>query len=485
MTLHDIQDISRTCNPPTCCTNPASSVRFAFMGSVDVRFSWDDLLVTIADQRVIPIVGRDVLCIDTNGSEPVLLDQRLAETLARLLGLPGVPPGQDPVDSVVREYLRGGGDRSTVYSRMRSAAKEVPPVIPEPLRQLARITDFKLFLSTTTDTLLEQAINLERFGGTPGVQSFKYSPNNAQDLPCDFDQLTRPTVYHLLGKVSAVPDYVVTEEDRLEFLHALQSVDKRPKLLFDALKGNHLLLIGTRFPDWLTRFFLRLAKGDRLYLDRACAETLVSREGDRDSNLKDFLRTYSRPTRIFAESGPIEFVAELSRRYQEQQADAPTPASADSVAPDEMPEGAVFLSYAHEDRPAVQAIHDALQRAGVDVWFDVRNLQGGDRWESTIKQRIHDCSLFLPVISSHTEARLEGVFREEWNLALRRTQGMHDSLTFIIPIAINHIDTSKPRVPDQLKALHWIQLNPAAVDPAFVQTIVQRVREWRKARLRE
>ncbi|MFI5380760.1 MAG: toll/interleukin-1 receptor domain-containing protein [Tepidisphaerales bacterium] len=455
------------------------------MGSADARFSWDDLLVTIADQRVIPIVGRDLLCIESNDGEQVLLDQRLAETLARLLGLPGVPPGPDLVDAVVREYLRGGGDRSTVYSRMRSATKELAPFVPVPLRQLARIADFKLFISTTSDSLLEQAINAERFAGTPGVQSFKYSPNNAQDLPCDFDQLSRPTVYHLLGKVSAVPDYVVTEEDRLEFLHALQSVDKRPKLLFDALKANHLLLIGTRFPDWLTRFFLRLAKGDRLYLDRACAETLVSRDGDRDSNLKEFLRTYSRPTRIFAESGPIEFVAELSRRYHEQQAGAPTAPAADSVASEEMPAGAVFLSYAHEDRPAVQAIHDALQRAGVDVWFDARKLQAGDDWEHTIKQRIRNCSLFLPVISNRTNARLEGVFREEWNVALRRAQRIDKSVTFIIPVAIDDIDSSEARVPEEFRALHWTQVNPAATDQAFVQTIVQRVREARKAQLRE
>ena len=293
------------------------------MGIIEATFSWDDLLVTIADQRVIPVIGRDLLCIDEQDGRPVLLEQRLAETLVRLLGLQSVPPGADPLDAVVREYLHSGGDRSTVYSRMKAATKELAPAVPLPLRQLARIPDFKLFLSTTSDSLLDHAVNMERFNGTPGVKSLAYSPNNPQDIPCDFSQLTKPTVYHLLGKISAVPDYVVTEEDKLEFLHALQSVNKRPKLLFDALKANHLLLIGNRFPDWLARFFIRLTKGDRLYLDRACAETIISSETQQDSSLALFLRAYSRPTRIFAESGPVEFVAELSRRYQEQQATTP------------------------------------------------------------------------------------------------------------------------------------------------------------------
>ena len=37
-----------------------------------------------------------------------------------------------------------------------------------------------------------------------------------------------------------------------------------------------------------------------------------------------------------------------------------------------MKPGAVFLSYASKDLPAVQQIHAALEAAGVEVWFDKR-----------------------------------------------------------------------------------------------------------------
>jgi len=69
---------------------------------------------------------------------------------------------------------------------------------------------------------------------------------------------------------------------------------------------------------------------------------------------------------------------------------------------------AVFLSYASQDAAAAARICEALRSAGIEVWFDQSELRGGDAWDHQIRQRIHDCRLFIAVISAHTEARDEG-----------------------------------------------------------------------------
>ena len=89
-----------------------------------------------------------------------------------------------------------------------------------------------------------------------------------------------------------------------------------------------------------------------------------------------------------------------------------------------LPTGAVFLSYASQDADAAARICEALRAAGVEVWFDRSELRGGDAWDSQIKKQIHDCALFVPLISAHTNARIEGYFRGEWNLATRRLLNM-------------------------------------------------------------
>ncbi len=80
---------------------------------------------------------------------------------------------------------------------------------------------------------------------------------------------------------------------------------------------------------------------------------------------------------------------------------------------------AVFLSYASQDAEAARRLCEALRAAGVEVWFDQRELRGGDVWDRKLKRQIEECALFMPVISASTQAREEGYFRREWKLAVR------------------------------------------------------------------
>ena len=83
------------------------------------------------------------------------------------------------------------------------------------------------------------------------------------------------------------------------------------------------------------------------------------------------------------------------------------------------PSRAVFLSYASEDAEAAQRVADALRSARIEVWFDRNALRGGDEWDRKIRREIKDCALFVPIISASSEARHEGYFRLEWDLADR------------------------------------------------------------------
>ena len=66
---------------------------------------------------------------------------------------------------------------------------------------------------------------------------------------------------------------------------------------------------------------------------------------------------------------------------------------------------AIFLSYVSQDADAARRICDALRAAGLDVWFDQSELRGGDVWDSKIKKQIHECALFLPIVSVNTQDR--------------------------------------------------------------------------------
>ena len=78
-------------------------------------------------------------------------------------------------------------------------------------------------------------------------------------------------------------------------------------------------------------------------------------------------------TRVYA--GAAAFVDDLHRRWQQRQAPAvaSTAFTPQRFPPPsrEMPENAVFISYAREDLTAVQRLRAAMEAAGLVTWFDL------------------------------------------------------------------------------------------------------------------
>jgi hypothetical protein len=436
--------------------------------------AWDDLLNYIEERRVIPIVGPDLLRVETDQG-PRLLYHWLAEKLAVRLSVDPVGlPQPLTLNDVVCSYLGQRGRREEAYTRLRSIMREVQIQPPQALRQLAQITDFDLFVTTTFDPLLEQAVNLERFGGEPHAEVIAYAPNRVSDLPAERGQLQRPVVYHMLGKLSASPTYVVSDEDMLEFICALQSEHLTPEKLFHELEHSHLLLIGSDFSNWLARLFLRMAKRKRLSDPRDFGEVLADDHTSKDDRLLAFLQQVSVRTRVF--SGAESFVAELHDRWLRRQ--RPVAATGSGPAPQrflpparEMPENAIFISYAREDLPAVQKMKAAFDAAGLVTWFDLDRLESGDDYDRKIRANIGRCSFFLPVISGSTQRRLEAYFRREWSYAVDRSRNIAEGAVFILPVCIDDTTEADALVPEKFKAVHITRLPNGEPTPEFIRRL--------------
>ncbi len=132
------------------------------------------------------------------------------------------------------------------------------------------------------------------------------------------------------------------------------------------------------------------------------------------------------------------------------------------------PTKAVFLSYAREDTDAARRIADALRSQGLEVWFDQNELRGGDTWDAKIRQQINDCTLFLPIVSAHTQERSKGYFRLEWKLAVEQTHLMLEGVPFLAPIVIDDTPESGAAVPAEFMKVQWTHLPGALPTPQFV-----------------
>ena len=438
---------------------------------------WDNLLDYIQDRTVIPVIGPELVTVQQDGRDMPLyrwIARRLAGDLKLLTA---ELPDDFDLNDVVSMHLRRRGEREELYAQIHRMLRNAALKPSESLRALAGIPGFDLFISLTFDSLLADAVG--------SAQQISYSPNTVRDLPCPKAELRQRVVFHLLGRSSASPDYAICDDDLLEFLHAMQDKQRQPKTLFDELRGNHLLILGCNFGDWLTRFFLRTARSLELSQKRRRWDVLVGDQIAHDDKLALFLESFSPDARVVPLNA-AQFVAELAARWQ-----AIHPVAEKSSEPAlletgaggrSIPNGAVFVSYASDDLEAASRLAEGLRAAGLEVWFDKDALRMGDDWARSIRRGLEQCSLFLPVISRQTlsEENRRRYFWREWNDADEYARGMAPGEAYIVPVVIDDTRIDHAPLPDSFKKAQGRSLPDGTVTPDAAELLVELVRDFHR-----
>jgi TIR domain/SIR2-like domain len=445
--------------------------------------NWRNLLMDIEARQVIPIIGPELLVLGAETGQPTLYQHLAKELVSRLsLDEERLSEGYSLLE-VTSLFFRDPRNRADdLYYETRGILTERSWPTPEPLLQLAAITHFDLFISTTFDFLVEQALNEVRFQGAAGTRALAYSEKRrVEDIAAESES-GRPTVFQVFGKLDPTGDYGITEDKILEFTHRLQSRDQRPQNLFDALQAKSLLVLGCSFPGWLARFFLRAAKGEQFF-SQGARGVIVDRTTPVDSEFVMFLER--RQTVVYSQGNAVEFVDELHHRWMDKfgkKKDSPPPpgpaVETVSQLQDFKPDS-VFLSYASEDRPYALQVKQAFDEMGVDVWFDQSALESGDDYRLKIEKNIENCSYFVPLISRHTATMEKRFFRREWSKAIDEAASYPREYPFIQPLLLDDTPRDAPGIPRQFFERHIRKLDAL---PQLIEDAKKRIRERRLQR---
>lgn len=444
--------------------------------------NWRNLLMDIEARQVIPIVGSELLVLNEEPARATLYRHIAKELVSRLsLDEERLSDGYGLLEVTSLFFQDPRNRADDLHYETRGIFTERSWPSPEPLRQLAAITHFDLFVSTTFDSLLEQALNEVRFQGAAKTRAIAYSEKRqVEDIPA-VSESRRPTVFQLFGKLDSSGDYGITEEKIVEFTHRLQSRDLRPQNLFDALQANSLLVLGCGFPGWLARFLLRAAKGEQFF-SQGARGVIADLATSKDREFVMFLER--RQTAIYTQGNAVEFTAELHRRWMERfrqdTAAGPSPQTGE-LAPrllDFTPDS-VFLSYASEDREYALQVKHAFDQTGVDVWFDQSALESGDDYRLKIEKNIENCSYFVPLISRNTATMEKRFFRREWSKAIEEEAAYPPEYPFIQPLLLDDTPLDSPGIPRQFRDRHVRKL---AALPELIEDAKKRIRERRLQR---
>ena len=314
--------------------------------------SWERLLKSIDDGLVVPVLG------------PQLLTSESGDTLQRKIALQLLSFYDEPDDIALTPFyelsevvtrLKDKYNLQDLYADIHDAIEQLASAIgsniPEPVNKIAAITSFRLFVTLTPDDLLTRCLRTRC--ATNEIIYFPYLPTSeGSDLPRDWlSRQGEVQLLYLFGKSRPAPMFAIHDEDFLEYVHNIIARGSHVPIKFlNELQQRSLLLIGCNFPEWLSRFFLRLTNQGRLSEVQRKREWLID-EQSLDKDLIFFLESFSGGTEILSDISPAAFIAELHQRWSTRHCD---PEQTPALDNKNVPRGVMFfISYCRAtDLPA-------------------------------------------------------------------------------------------------------------------------------------
>ena len=107
----------------------------------------------------------------------------------------------------------------------------------------------------------------------------------------------------------------------------------------------------------------------------------------------------------------------------------------------------LFISYARENKPDVEALVRDLDALGHQTWVD-SSLRGGQTWWEEILRRIADCDVFVAIVSGHTLSSVACKRELEWALALNKA---------VLPLAVERLPDALPRTLSMRQIIDYSQ----------------------------
>lgn len=451
---------------------------------------WDKLLNTIDERRVVPVIGPELLCVERESNAEFLYDV-WGRVLAEQAGLEVQTRNETPLLYQVCNQLSLDQRKSLcdLAIDVDYVIRREPWPMPSSLAKLAQIDSFPLFVTTTIDHLLERALQEEHPNLSTPARQIAFRPggnSNEIDLPEKFTGGREPVVFHLFGATNSDPDgFASTEDALIEFSWSLIDQDYAPRRLYDFLRGKTVMLLGCNFPDWLERFFIHALTTRRP--DSKIRIMFVAE--NREPGLVEFLQR--KRAVVLSPVSPIAFVDELHRRWQSRIAKDPARKLRGiehrDLGGESMKRGAVFLSYAREDKATVAAIKAQLEAANIDVWMDESGLEPGDEFQQAIHDNIKGASFFVAVISraANPEAwkgRFGRFFLREWHWAVETNGERPSDDRFLQPVVIDDVPPGADFVERPFRDLHWTSLRDGKLPEEFIQLLSHGIRRFRRSK---
>src|SRR5205085_8126492 len=112
-----------------------------------------------------------------------------------------------PLNAIATTYLTAGGNRDDLYYEASKASSDLDRLaVPSSMLKLAKIRPFRLYLSTTFDSLMKRALDEVRYHGDDLTLQKAVTRWGTEDTSEELVQRRIAAVFHLFGRAVPRPD---------------------------------------------------------------------------------------------------------------------------------------------------------------------------------------------------------------------------------------------------------------------------------------
>jgi hypothetical protein len=431
---------------------------------------WPSLTGSIEHGRCILMLGPDAFMADFDGEVlPVTIG--LARFVKEQLGPDHA--GLDPTKPwSVYQAAIASEDAYTLIGWVEKFYEKYDTV-SDSLRNLASLP-FPLVINTSVGLSAENAFKTAK--SQTFVDYYDRTGEAHDQLPDP--SIDAPILYNLFGSLSHPTSMILSENDRLDFLISIISENPPlPTKLISALSDPRLsfLFLGFNLGQWQLRMLMYAVLRKVQRDNKSFALELEPEDLDKDaiqfylSGHKVHFVDLDLPTLTSGLQARIH-PKPVAGEVQHQDPLQPAPAS---DAP------TVFMCHSHKDSAFAAELAGKLRANKINVWLDVDNIRGGDRWDSLIERTLEQEVQYVVVLqSAGLKAEDIGYVNKEINISISRQMKYRPPRIFLIPTIID----SKDSMLDMLSSLNFVDLSSSDGVDKLVKTINRDIDNANRAR---
>lgn len=405
------------------------------------RFDWDTFIYNVTNGQYVLVLGSEVMLKKNLGDDSCGDSYKALFNAVRSVLVE---------DNVLSENNNAANftELSDVIGNVEAAIRKTVEEcyeftvddLDENLVALMKTGLFRVVLTTTFDPYALEL--MENVWGKGNVRVMNINSLRSDD-EFDFAKYVNddtvaqqpPTLYYIFGKAfpgDGPKSFVVTDNDAIVTLSKWLG-NSAPEKFLKYIRSKRVIALGCKFDDWFFRFFWYMLRGELPKMSWGEVAVSLDMEVESERKLKKYLEHES----IYFQPDARAFIADMLNSLGNY--------SVDRKILEYRRGNGVFLSYAHEDFELVSRLFFRLCELGIDVWFDERNLAGGDNYDAVIPDAIYKCRVFIPVLSAQCQLDMangnERFYKDtEWATAQTR-QNMGDENFKVLPVRTPGYDT--------------------------------------------